>query len=120
MRHLRRLRPGPSIGAAAGGGYDRSDMLCPVTMKKPLALTLLLATLPIPFLLPGLVRRLGGPGTYRHLLLWGLPLAAALVAAALSLRRRRGLLFGGSRPMLLRLAPWCAAAFIVDYSFLGF
>lgn len=88
-------------------------------MKTPLALTLMLAALPIPLLLPGIVRRIGGPGAYRQALLWGLPLAAALVAAALTFRRRRGILFGGSRPMLLGLAPWCAAAFVADYSFLG-
>ena len=88
-------------------------------MKKPLALTILLAGLPVPLLIPGIVRFVGGVGIYRHLAWWGLPAAAALAAAVLASRSRRGLLFAGSSPMLLRLAPFCAAALFVDGSFLG-
>jgi len=88
-------------------------------MKRPLPLTLLLASLPIPLLIPGAVHLLGGSGVYRSILLWGLPLAAALVAAALTYGWLRGFLFGGPPATLLRLAPWCFAALVVDYSFLG-
>ena len=89
-------------------------------MKKTLALTLLLGALPLPLLLPGALRLVGGQSAYRHLTLWGLPVAALLVAAAFSLRGRRGYLFGGSPATLLRLAPWCLTALVVDYSCLGF
>ncbi|PYT36625.1 MAG: hypothetical protein DMF52_06395 [Acidobacteria bacterium] len=88
-------------------------------MKKPLALTLLLAGLPVILLIPGVVKLVGGAGVYRPIVLWGLPVSAALVAAALTTGRRRGFLFGGSPATLLRLAPWCVTALVVDYSFLG-
>jgi len=87
-------------------------------MKKPIALTLLLAILPLPLLIPGVVRHVGGATIYRHLALWGLPIAAALIATAMTPGRRRGALFGGA-PALLRLFPWCALALVVDYAFLG-
>ena len=87
-------------------------------MKKAIALTLLLAILPLPLLIPGAVRLVGGAATYRRLVLWGLPVAAALIAAAFSVGRRRGLLFAGT-PALPRMVPWCVLALVVDYSFLG-
>ena len=88
-------------------------------MKKPIALTLLLAGLPVPLLIPGSVRLAGGAGVYRLIVLWALPVAAALIAAAFTIGRRRGFLFGGSPATLRRLAPWCALALAADYSFLG-
>lgn len=87
-------------------------------MKKPIALTLLLAILPLPLLIPGVVRLVGGAATYRRLVLWGLPVAAALIAAAFGVGRRRGLLFAGT-PALSRMVPWCFLALVVDYGFLG-
>src|SRR2546426_4182288 len=143
--HLRRARVCPATGAATGRricqsrargspGLGRparsgappsrrsprrrlSAMLCP--MKRPLPLTLALAALPFPLLIPGAVRFVGGAGAYRGILLWGLPPAAALIAAALTYPWRRGFLFGGSPATLWRLAPWCCAALVVDYGFLG-
>ena len=88
-------------------------------MKRPLPLTLALAALPIPLLIPGAVRFVGGAGAYRGILLWALPSAAALITAALTYPWRRGFLFGGSSATLWRLAPWCCAALVVDYGFLG-
>src|SRR6267378_653723 len=88
-------------------------------MKKPIALTLLLAGLPVPLLIPGVVRIVGGAGVYRLIVLWGLPVAAALVAAAFTIGRRRGFLFGGSPATLRRLAPWSALALAAANSFLG-
>jgi hypothetical protein len=87
-------------------------------MKRAIALTLLLAILPLPLLIPGVVRLVGGAATYRRLVLWGLPVAAALIAAAFGVGRRRGLLFAGT-PALSRMVPWCFLALVVDYGFLG-
>ncbi len=95
-------------------------------MNRPLALTLLLAGLPVLFLLPAATHLLGGPAAYRQAVTWGLPVAAALLASAVFFRRPglaalRGSAAGrrDSPGTLLRLAPWCLAALVADYSFLG-
>jgi len=88
-------------------------------VKKTVALTLLLAALPLALLLPGSPGRLGGPPMYRLLVTWGVPIAAALLALLFSLRGARGLLFPGAPRTMRRLLPWCFAAFVADFSFLG-
>jgi hypothetical protein len=88
-------------------------------VKKTVALTLLLAALSLALLAPGSPGRLGGPQMYRLLVTWGVPVAAALLAALFSLRGARGLLFPGAPRTMRRLLSWCFAAFVVDFSFLG-
>src|SRR5258708_7131649 len=107
---------------------DSSAMLsgpedCP-TQNRPgtdrtLLLTLLLTALPLPLLIPAVPRLVGGQGSYRVLALWGLPLGALVLTAALSPEWRRGHLFGGSRGALIRILPWCALALLIDFSCLG-
>jgi len=88
-------------------------------VKKTVALTLLLAALPLALLLPGSPGRLDGPQMYRLLVTWGVPIAAALLALLFSLRGARGLLFPGAPRTMRRLLPWCFAAYVADFSFLG-
>ena len=88
-------------------------------VKKTVALTLLLAAPPVALLALGSPARFGGPLIYRLLVTWGVPAAAALLALLFSLRGARGLLFPGAPRTLRRLIPWCFAAFVVDFSFLG-
>ncbi len=88
-------------------------------MKKTVALTLLLAALPLAPLLPGAQGGLGGQQIYRLLVTWGVPAAAALLAALFSLQGPRGLLFPGAPRTMRRLLPWCLAALVLDFSFLG-
>ena len=95
-------------------------------MIRALKLTLLLASLPLLFLIPGVPRLFGGQGPYREAMTWGLPVAAALLASFV-FSRWPG--FSGSRGArggrraapwaLLRLAPWLLAAVAADFSFLG-
>lgn len=95
-------------------------------MNRPLKLTLLLASLPLPFLIPGVPGLFGGQGAYREAMTWGLPVAAALLASFV-FSRRPGLSGPraapeGRRPVpwaLPRLAPWIVAALAADFSFLG-
>ena len=95
-------------------------------MTRPLKLTLLLASLPLPFLIPGVPGLFGGQGAYRAAMTWGLPVAAALLAAFVFTRwpgfvRPRGAP-GGRRQVswaVLRLAPWFVLALLADFSFLG-
>jgi hypothetical protein len=88
-------------------------------VKKTVALTLLLAALPLVLLWPGAPARLGGQPIYRLLATWGVPAAAALLALLFSLGGPRGLLFAGAPRTMRRLLPWCLAALVADFSFLG-
>jgi len=88
-------------------------------VKKTVALTLLLAALPMALLLPGAPGRVGGQPIYRLLATWGVPVAALLLAALFSLRGARGLFFPGAPRTMRRLLPWCLAALVADFSFLG-
>lgn len=95
-------------------------------MNRALRLTILLACLPLPFLIPGVPRLFGGQGPYREGMTWGLPLVAAVLASSVFSRwpgfaGRRGTRGGGRavRWAPLRLAPWLLAAVVADFSFLG-
>ncbi len=95
-------------------------------MNRPLKLTLLLASLPLPFLIPGAPGLLGGQGAYRETMTWGLPVAATLLASFVFSRwpgpSGPRVVPGGRRPVpwvLPRLAPWVVAALLADFSFLG-
>ncbi|MBI1950231.1 MAG: hypothetical protein HYS34_02575 [Acidobacteria bacterium] len=95
-------------------------------MNRPLKLALLLACLPLPFLIPGAPGLLGGQGAYREAMTWGLPVAAVLLGSFVFSRwpgfsGSRGAP-GGRRAVphaLPRLAPWFVAALLADFSFLG-
>ncbi len=60
-----------------------------------------------------------GPARYRLLAIWGLPAAGGLLASVFIPRFPRPERLAFSAPRALRLAPWCALAFVADYSFLA-
>jgi hypothetical protein len=86
-------------------------------VPRPVSLTILMVALPLLLLVPG-VQRAAGPAWYRVLAIWGLPAAAGLIVAPLVRRLPGTDRVAASAPRLLRLAPWCALAFLADYSFL--
>ncbi len=93
-------------------------------MNKTLVLSIALAGLPLLLWLPGMIERLGGPGGYRAMVMWGLPVFAGLAAALLFPRRPGHSWSGGPPPVGAtggspRLALWSLAALVIDYSFLG-
>ena len=95
-------------------------------MNKALKLTLLLASLPLPFLIPGVPGLFGGQPAYRLAMTWGIPAGAALLASFVSSRWPGSSGPRGSRGRpraapwaLFRLAPWLLAAVLADFCFLG-
>ena len=88
-------------------------------LNRTLALTLLLLAVPLVVLVPGTPGRLGGPAHYRWVVTYGVPIAAAALAALLSPRGTRGFLFPGSPGTARRLLPFCLAAFAADFLYLG-
>ena len=95
-------------------------------MNRALRLTLLLASLPLPFLIPGVPGLFGGQAAYRAAMLWGLPAAAALLASSVFSRwpgssgPHGARIIRGAVPWgALRMAPWLLLAVLADFSFLG-
>ena len=95
------------------------NSVCGGRMNRTLALTLLLLAVPLVLLVPGTPGRLGGTTHYRWVVTYGVPIAAAALAALLSPRGTRGFLFPGSPGTARRLLPFCGAAFAADFLFLG-
>ena len=87
--------------------------------RSPLPLTLALLALAALLLLPGTRRAAGGPAAYRQVLVWGLPIAAGLLSAAIAPRRAPAPETRGSFGAAIRLAPYCLLAFLADYAFLA-
>ncbi|MBI4169346.1 MAG: hypothetical protein HY510_05335 [Acidobacteria bacterium] len=90
--------------------------------RRAAALTLLLLVIPAILFIPG-IREAVGPGHYRLLVFWGLPLAAGFLSLLVypRLPAAPGAAPAGRSSMAraLRMLPWLAAASFVDQSFLA-
>jgi len=89
------------------------------SLNRTLALTILLLAVPLALLVPESLRLIGGPSHVRPLVTCGIPIAAAVIAALLQPPGSRGWLFAGARGTVLRILPFCAAALVADFLYLG-